>query len=274
MILKRLHILPELVPFIDTMWQFEADFGVPTEDNRVIAPNGKAKFIYTYSNGLSTFEDGILTPYNEAAILFIGIWDKPVTLVSKARQTGTIGIELTPNGLHRFTPFSAAEIRNQIADFEAIYGISGKELMQRLGNENRIEDRVALLQQYLVQIVRSTNRNNLLIDYSTELIRTSCGLITIKELERKTGYSKRYLDLLFKDHLGISPKTFGNITRFQHFYAAWANTDTHQFYLENLHELYYDQAHFIKEFKRYTGYSPKQYASSQNNFGKLFYKNH
>lgn len=272
MILRRIPVYPELAPYIDTMWQFEADFGVPLEDNRVIAPNGKAKFIYTYTNALSTLENGLLTPYKEADILFIGIWDKPVTLVSKARTTGTIGIELTPSGLHRFTRFSAVEIVNKIFSFSDIYGLPGNELIQRIGNEDDISRRIDLIQQFLIQIIRINNRNNLLIDYTTEMIHATSGLVTIQELERKTGYSKRYLDQLFKNHLGISPKTFGTIIRFQHFYKAWANSDSLRFYQEDLHELYYDQAHFIKEFKRYTGYSPKQYATSKNEFGKIFYK--
>ncbi|PKA22466.1 hypothetical protein CH381_30805, partial [Leptospira sp. mixed culture ATI2-C-A1] len=38
-------------------------------------------------------------------------------------------------------------------------------------------------------------------------------------------------------------------------------------------DLYYDQAHFIKEFKKYTGQTPGQFYHSKNDFGKLFYKN-
>ncbi|WP_246836888.1 AraC family transcriptional regulator [Leptospira meyeri] len=38
-------------------------------------------------------------------------------------------------------------------------------------------------------------------------------------------------------------------------------------------DLYYDQAHFIKEFKKYTGQTPSQFSSNDNLFGKLFYKN-
>ncbi|WP_408611482.1 hypothetical protein [Leptospira abararensis] len=37
--------------------------------------------------------------------------------------------------------------------------------------------------------------------------------------------------------------------------------------------MYYDQSHFIKEFKKYTGPSPGQFTSSNHLFGKLFYKN-
>ncbi len=272
MILKRIIPCLELQPYIDTFWVYENDFGVPTDDSRVIAPNGKAKFIYSYLNGLSTIENGIQTDYKEQDIFFIGIWDKPVTLTSKARITGTIGIELTPNGLHRFTRLSAFEILNKIYSFTDIYGLAGRDLLERLANIISIEEKINALQNFLVNIITLTNRNNNLIDFSVSLIKNSSGLVTIKELEEKMGYSRRYLDMLFKDHLGISPKTYSGIVRFQSFYNLWANSNDSDFYSHNLYELYYDQAHFIKEFKKYTGHSPKQYAHLKNDFGKIFYK--
>lgn len=272
MILKRITPRLELRNLIDTFWVFENDFGVPTDDSRVIAPNGKAKFIYSYLNGLSTIDNGILTDYNEQEIFFIGIWDRPVTLSSKSRATGTIGIELTPNGLHRFTRLSAFEIVNKIYSFTDIYGIAGRKLIEYLANTTEIDNKIDILQAFLVDIVNMTDRNNSIIDYSVSLIKQSSGLILIKEIEQQTGYSKRYIDLLFKDHLGISPKTFSGIIRFQSFYNIWANTDKSSFYSDNLYDLYYDQAHFIKEFKKYTGYAPKQYANLKNDFGKIFYQ--
>jgi AraC-like DNA-binding protein len=271
-ILKRITPLPQLQPFIDTFWVFENDFGVPTDDSRVIAPNGKAKFIYSYLNGLSTIENGIQTDHKEQDIFFIGIWDKPVTLTSKTRTTGTIGIELTPNGLHRFTRLSAFEIVNKIYSFTDIYGLAGRDLLERLSNTINIEEKIAELQRFLINIIELTNRNNTLIDYSVQLIKNSSGIVTIKELQEKMGYSKRYLDMLFKEHLGISPKTYSGIVRFQSFYNLWANNENSAFYADSLYEFYYDQAHFIKEFKKYTGHSPKQYANLKNDFGKIFYK--
>lgn len=272
MILKRIVPRLELQPFIDTFWIFENDFGVPVEDNRVIAPNGKAKFIYSYINGLSTIDNGIKTDYKDKDIFFIGIWDRPVILSSVATTTGTIGIELTPNGVHRFTKFPAVEIYNRIISFTDIYGTIGKNLIERLTNTECPFAKIEIFQDFLIDIVRLTNRNNQLVDYSVSLIKSTSGLIEIKELERRTGYSKRYIDLLFKDHLGISPKTLSSIVRFMSFYEAWANSHDARFYHENMLEVYFDQAHFIKEFKRFTGYTPKQYANQKNEFGKIFYK--
>ncbi len=215
------------------MWLFENDFGVPVEDNRVIAPNGKAKIIFPYINGLSTTLNGVKTDYKDQEIYFIGIWDKPVTLSSYARVTGTIGIELKPNAVHRFAKFSMLQMTNRIFSFSELYGQEGRALIERLTNTINPFKKAELLQAFLLTKIEETNRENKIIDYTVELIKTTSGLIEVKELESKTGYSKRYLDLLFRDHLGVSPKTLSSILRFQSFYKAWANTETDNFYKDN-----------------------------------------
>lgn len=272
MILKRILPRPELARYIDTMWLFESDLGVPIEDSRIIAPNGKAKIIYPYRNGLSTTFNSLTQHHKEQDVYFIGIWDKPLRLSSQTNATGTIGIELTPNGLHRFASISFSEISNAIFSFRDIYGAKGAHLIETLSNTEVPESKADVLQAFLVNIVNNIERHNLLIDNTVKLIHTSSGLIDIASLEKKTGYSKRYLDLLFRDHLGISPKTLSNIVRFQSFYKAWANSKAGDFYKDILNDQYYDQAHFIKEFKRFTGYSPRQYAKERNEFGRIFYK--
>jgi hypothetical protein len=72
----------------------------------------------------------------------------------------------------------------------------------------------------------------------------------IKELERKTGYARRYLDLLFKHHVGLSPKVLAGIFRFQKFYQKWARGLSYDAFKEELYDYYYDRAHFSEEFKR------------------------
>jgi AraC-like DNA-binding protein len=272
MILKRIIPRPELNDFIDTFWVFESDWGVPVTDSRVIAPNGKAKFIYSYLNGLSTIDNNIQTDYPDQDIFFIGIWDRPVTLLSQTAVTGTIGIELTPNGLHRFTRLSAFEIANKIYRFTDIYGNAGRILLEQLNNTLSIDRKINLLQDFLIEIVNLTNRNNPIIDFTVNQIKQSSGLVSMQQIIKQTGYSKRYIDMLFKNHLGISPKTLAGIVRFQSFYQLWANTDSSDFYTSQLYDLYYDQSHFVKSFKKFTGHSPKQYASLKNEFGKIFYK--
>ncbi|MFN7116113.1 MAG: helix-turn-helix domain-containing protein [Saprospiraceae bacterium] len=271
--LQMLRPRPELAPYVDKFWLFESAIGVPTTDNRVIAPNGRAKIILPFQNALSTIQHGIHQDYPEQEPLLIGIWEEPVVLSSPERPTGTIGMELNPRGLYRFLNISLHELSNQILSFETIFGAKGRFIHQKLMDLEQPEQKIEALQLFLIERLQETDRQNHIIDFSVQHILSTHGLLEIKALEKKTGYSKRYLDLLFKEHIGISPKTFASITRFQQFYQRWANAAHTDFFREVLYDLYYDQSHFIKEFKRYTGYAPAQYARAKNDFGKMFYKN-
>lgn len=92
-----------------------------------------------------------------------------------------------------------------------------------------------------------------------EILKTK-GSITEKELSIETGYSERYLNRLFHEKIGVNPKLYSKMIRFQS-----ALTNINQNYSLTLTEQalrlgYYDQAHFIRDFKSFSGMTPKKYS--------------
>ncbi|HYG14269.1 MAG TPA: hypothetical protein VEC12_00845, partial [Bacteroidia bacterium] len=82
----------------------------------------------------------------------------------------------------------------------------------------------------------------------------------------------RWLHMKFMERAGISPKNLASIVRFQQFYTALAQNREKDFLQKEFYDFYYDQSHFIKDFKRFTGLPPAKLAMSENEFGKIFYK--
>jgi methylphosphotriester-DNA--protein-cysteine methyltransferase len=76
----------------------------------------------------------------------------------------------------------------------------------------------------------------------------------------------------FKDKLGISPKNLSSIIRFKQYYQAFATNAELKFIQNEFYDYYYDQSHFLKDFKRFTGLSYKGFQNRSNDFGKIFYK--
>lgn len=104
------------------------------------------------------------------------------------------------------------------------------------------------------------------------LLEHSRGLIRIEELARETGYSVRYVNRVFTDLTGISPKTFGKIVQFQ---AAIDYLDHHPD--TSLTDLalrfgYYDEAQFIRDFRKYAALTPGKYRLEllQSNYAERF----
>ena len=74
-----------------------------------------------------------------------------------------------------------------------------------------------------------------------------------------TGYSTRYINSCFKKHVGIAPKLFLRIVRFQRCFSTLRRQTHHLNFADLALEAgYYDQAHFINEFKEFSLYTPAQ----------------
>ncbi len=262
----------QLLPYIDTFWVFESSFGIPTTDTRTIVPDGRAKIIVPYKNSLSVDIEGSPIYTKEFLIFLTGIQTNPRTICSPTTDTGTIGVELTPKGLYRFFNLSMHEITDRIYSFEDLFGAWGVRLQNSIGNIETAGEKIAFLQTALVYLLRGNTKNYALLDYTIDLITQSDGMIRIQELASKTGYSKRYLDILFKEHIGLSPKSLASILRFQNIYQSLAQEHATSFLNNNLYAYYYDQSHFIKEFRRFTGYSPQKYSELATEFSRAFYQ--
>ena len=111
-----------------------------------------------------------------------------------------------------------------------------------------------------------------LFEYCISQIKKTHGRISIKELEKKTGYGSRWLNMKFTDKLGVSPKNFASIVRFNHFYHYFISHSEKPVLKSELYDLYYDQSHFIKDFKRFTGYPPSTLENRMNEFGERYFK--
>lgn len=254
------------------MWLFKTSGRMPMEDLKLVVPNGNLKLTISYKNGIVASMKGKTFSSKEHDITLTGLVDVPVILdTEKDVETETIGIEFRPQGVYRFFHFNLNEIKNQIYSLDDLLGNRGKQLTEQIANAASAKQKMFLVQQFLIdQLYRKDE--DLIFEYCVEKINSSKGKITIKELEKKTGYSTRWLNIKFKEKLGVSPKNLSSVIRFKHYYQAIVNGKEKSFLKNDFYELYYDQSHFIKDFKRFTGSVPTKFEKQINSFGESYYK--
>jgi AraC-like DNA-binding protein len=262
----------QLSRYIDTFWIFESSAGLPMTDSRIVVPNGRAKMLIPYKNPLSVVVENSPVYTGENQIFLTGIQNNPRTICSPVNDTGTIGVELTPKGLYHFFKLSMSEITDRIYSFEDLFGRWGRQLQNRISDIEDPDEKIAFLQITLTNLLEANTRSYALLDDTIDWILQSHGMIRIQELAVQTGYSRRYLDMLFKEHVGLSPKSLASILRFQQLYQRWVQDHEAVFLRHEFYDYYYDQAHFIKEFRRFTGYTPQRFAEVGNEFGRAFYQ--
>lgn len=270
--LQHIEPHPQLKGYVSKIWVFESSGRVPAEDMKLIVPNGMVKLTIPFRNGVSGKNTKMFHLSRESQITLIGIGDIPAVIdVEHDAPSGTIGIEFSPIGAYRIFQLRQSELRNQIFLLEDVFGKPAKAVQEIIANHESIPKKLQIIQDYLIKLLFQSQPDSIL-DYCISQIKSSKGLITVGALESKTGYSSRWLYEKFMDKVGVSPKNFSSIVRFMQFYEPWARNRNYDFYKDQLYGYFYDQAHFIKEFKRFTGSSPLKFAKSENEFGKIFYK--
>ena len=260
----------ELQPYIEAFWVFESATGIPLTNQSLAVPNGCSKLIIPYENSLIGISEDRRGVSHEHGFYFVGNRIKSTLIHSTARKTGFIGVEFSPHAAFPLFGIPMHEtVVEKIFDSEVVFGRWGRETRESLGNLEGVDRKVNFIQDELVRLSRRSRGNNRVVDFCVRTLKLAHGRMSIKELERMTGYTRRYLDGLFKQHVGLSPKVLAGIFRFQVFYREWARGLSYDALKERLYDHYYDQAHFSKEFKRMTGHSPREFMTDvSNEFGR------
>ena len=172
-----------------------------------------------------------------------------------------------PNGIHQLLGIPAVEFLDSIIPVEDVFGEKAAYLEEKLSEQNN-QKRIEVLNQFFRKLITSKPfSNSLIIANSLNFIIDKKGLFSIKQLVEYTGYTERHLERKFKECIGLNPKKFGNVVRLHHFLKLLKNKPDHTSLTAISYDAgFSDQSHLIKEFRKHTGITPKEYAY---NTGKL-----
>lgn len=163
-----------------------------------------------------------------------------------------------------FFKMPLTEMTNVVADAEQIFGSGIQELRAALQETDSVDGKFELTERYLLSIAGRSPEDNPVIRHSMErLVREPSGR-SLKEISTEMGYSQKHFIQLFKDNVGVTPKTFVRIMRFQRAIEEIERTGKVSWIEIAVDCGYYDQSHFINDFKVFSGFTPEEYMVRKN----------
>lgn len=270
MFLNRYPIPDSLIGSVESIWTFGSPAGLPAGSLNMSVANGKAKLLISVGNPLTARRTGKPDQLIKAnSLVVVGLTTQPVCLISHG-PLQLISVEFTAGLAYRFLTISLSGLTDAIWSAEEAFGLSARRLEGQLIEQPNLPEQVNLLTDYLTRSLLHSTGLNPIVEYVVEVINKQNGLVNLSEVSRRSGYSHRYVDKQFLAHVGVTPKLFARLIRFQTTFRHLINQPALQ--QADLYQTYYDQPHYIHEFKHFTGYSPGIYRRQMNPFGELFYR--
>ncbi|MFN4363581.1 DUF6597 domain-containing transcriptional factor [Chryseobacterium hispalense] len=258
----------DLTAFIKCYWTLESP-KEETPEKQTIVPDGCMEMIFHYGDLYKQYLDNgnsIIQP----RCFVIGQLTRPLE-IEPTGETGIFSIRFHPEGFLPFTSISIKEMENTAVSLEKIFGKDGQEIEQQILNANSTSERIKLIEIFLLDRLTDIETIDRIIKSTVETIMTANGQLSVDELSTLTQVNRRQLLRKFSSAIGLSPKQLSRTIRLQSAFKMLLNNQFSSLAKLAYENEYYDQAHFIKEFKEFTGSTPKEFYGTHLKMSSLFY---
>ena len=262
------HPNEELSKYIKYYWSLEdVEPKTPHSKERVF-PDGCIELIFHYGDHFKKIYATGVTDVQPKSFIH-----GQITRYIELEATGKIGIfsvRFKPAGLQPFIPFDVLQITDSTRSLTEIWGDDGNQLETTILKAATNEERVEIVERFLKSVVDPSKKNSAPIDFCIEAVLQSNGTISLEKLADELQIGKRQLERKFQSAVGLNLKMFSRITRFNYALQLIEKKEFDGFTKVAYDGGFYDQAHFIKDFKNITGLNPKQYFSENLEMVKFF----
>jgi AraC-like DNA-binding protein len=257
----------ELQQFVKCFWTLE-DEPVTDPVRQRVLPDGCMEMIFHYGDLYKQyFEDGssIVQPRS----FIFGQITKYIE-IAPTGVSGIVSARFLPDGVLPFVTRPVSELENKAVSLTDLFGEAGTALEEKVISAPNNLQRIVLIENFLLSRLSDPATIDNITKHCVNVIIESRGQVGVVELAGKLKINRRNMERKFMSAIGMSPKQLSRVVRLQ---ATLKMLEQKQF--GSLTSLayengYYDQAHFIKDFKEFTGMSPKLFFADNLKLSALF----
>lgn len=224
--------------------------------NERVYPCGYATMVFHYRSP-SIFQKKDSGKYIEPNLVICGQQTSYYDL-SLSGKTGMILIVFRPHGVKSFFNFPVTELLNENLSLQNLISSEVIELEDKLFNSLNNRQRITLLENFLIKRLIHNDEFER-VEYALKIIENSNGQIKAQDIAHEVCWGIKQFERTFSKYVGVNPKKYASIVRFQNAIQMKRKHNNSSMFQLAIDNGYYDQSHFIHDFKGFTGLSPKEF---------------
>jgi AraC-like DNA-binding protein len=255
---------PPLDLFIDDIYCLT---GVPRHRRMNVPPMPSAHLLVNLGGPVRLWDSDPAVP---SAVVtdgwFMGVWTRRF-LLEYPTWTRLVGVHFKPWGMSPFVDISAAEMRDRWVPADVIWQRSVDRIRNRVGEAASATGALRALEEELrSRLAAAPPRGLGLVRHTGGRLAASHGTVPVGALSDAAGVSGNHLAAQFKSHVGVTPKRLARIYRFAQLIVSVDTLRPVDWPQLAQTAGYFDQAHFGREFKDFTGHTPTEYLALRRRF--------
>ncbi len=183
---------------------------------------------------------------------------------------GFIAVRFRAGAFRHFCREAGHDLIDEFIDINDIWGHSGQKFGQQIIEAKTLEDRISIIEKVLMGFLEQYRRPEYWLDRAVRKVLYGYNAVSIEEVSKELCISERQMQRRFKEAVGITPKGFQRVSRFEAVMRHLLLNKEQSYLAAALEHGYYDQSHFIKECNAYVGEHPSLFLQEKN-FMSHFY---
>lgn len=261
----------DLKQFVQCYWTLK---GVKNDNSSIqrILPDGCMEMIFHLGDLYKQYLDNGKAIIQPRCFVF-GQVTKPLD-IEPTGHTNVFAVRFHPEMFWPFIAIPLSGLQNKAESLEKLFGLNGIQLEKDILDAKCVESRIEICENFLITRLTIPTSIDHVVKESVSMIMDLNGQLPISELSKGTNTHRRQLERKFSSIIGISPKQLAKIIRLKATIKMMQNDQFTSLTALAYDGGYYDQSHFIKDFKEFTGQSPRQFYSDNLKLSSLFYESY
>jgi AraC-like DNA-binding protein len=263
---------PALAQYLECLWFLSATDSSNSASERVL-PDGCVEWIFhlgsPFQHSIATGTTGITGEWERQPRSFVVGELTRFLLLQPTGEVAVMGVRFRPGGAYRFLPFPLSDFTDSTVPTCDVWCREGAYLEDAVLEARNNLQRKQLVEGFLLQQLVTTAPRPRFDAAVKEIIRTR-GQTRVHEVANAVGWSSRQLERDFRVSVGLSPKSFSRIIRFQNLMRLVGEGTLREWVNLAIEGGYSDQPHMVREFREFAGHTPSERGITAGEFNSYF----